>query len=97
MSRRWRPADWKNPELLVHDEDVAGQPNVIRRFYISCHESNIYEAGADAIYQPAYDKGKAEGKDELLEALKKQGKYAPKHGPDDPAGYLVFIPAMEGE
>lgn len=55
----WRPEGWENPHRDTGD-----------RYGLAFH--NAYEAGADAMYQPAYEKGKAEGKTELLEALAKQ-------------------------
>ncbi len=59
----YRPKDWDARKMM----EAYGQ---------SCPNEEMigdFEAGADAMYQPAFDKGKAEGKKELLEALKKQG------------------------
>ena len=76
----WRPKEgWKNPHEVIYKPGINSAVDVA--------EGQAYEAGADAMYQPAYDKGKAD----LLEALKKKGLANEK----GVRGYLVFIPEEE--
>lgn len=95
----YRPDGWKNPYSIL--------PKHMEREYPVTIEWDAYEAGADAMYQPAYDKGKEDGKKEVLEALKKDGDYIniqgygtqnvyyPKLLIKPAMGYVVFIPEEE--
>lgn len=79
----WRPEGWER----IHESDCSQNG-------CECHSD--FEAGADAMYQPAYDKGKAEGKGELLEALKGQSVPCDKGEKPNVAsptnGHWCFIP-----
>lgn len=76
-----RPEGWKTIPLWSRLCD--GIPITSRH--------DAYEAGADAMYQPAYDKGKAD----LLEALIEKGT-PHVNIPDNQVGVIVYIP-IEGK
>ncbi len=91
----WRPKEWKNPLVVIEQSCVISDAT----------PSQIFEAGADAMYEPAYNKGKEDGKKELMEALKKSEDYIESVFPDTETlvygkwvkvksrkGWLVFIP-----
>jgi len=97
-----RPGNWENPyesevKAILNRGGYRGSlptENLERK-------SKIFEAGADAMYEPAYNKGR---KDER-EALKVEGKYTKYHRLSTPLpgykqprrikGWLVFIPDKE--
>lgn len=83
----WRPLRWKNPYFEVchdiYETLVIATPyglivvNEPTRLTLDELEdgARIYEDGASAMYQPAYDKGRKD----LLEELRERGK---KEGPE---------------
>ena len=81
--KTWRSDGWKNPHGM----------------YTSDGAYDDYEDGADAMYEPAHEKGKAEGKKELLEELRKNNKVnvaiMGEPLPLNAEGMLVFIPDEE--
>ncbi len=57
----WRPEGWDNPYQYPawHDWEMSGY-----RKPLDVHKNEAYEEGASAMYEPAYNKGKEEGKAE---------------------------------
>ncbi len=71
MTTNWRPSEWKN--LYARPVITGPEP-----CYIGGKKAqelaSVFEAGANAMYPFALEKGKAEGKEELLEALREKGE-----------------------
>ena len=53
----WRPEGWKNPHEIEYKPGVNSAVDVA--------EGLAYEAGADAMYEPAYQKGRKDEREEL--------------------------------
>ena len=84
----YRPDGWVNPNkiLIINPVPEGSDPTAYTAF----------EEGADAMYQPAYDKGKADGKKELLESLRAEGRDVHETYPHSTEnGTIVFIPDVE--
>jgi hypothetical protein len=78
----YRPEGWKNPYVEYH-EDFG--------YLVQDDEFDAYEAGANAMYQPAYDKGREEER----EALRRKGNSRGGRVENDivfGTGTWVFIP-----
>ena len=91
----WRPEGWKN---LYGTIEFTGHPQIDADLYVMALMARAYEAGADAMYEAAYQKGKAEGRKELLNELRNKGKRQTEimnlftGEITRQAGTLVFIP-----
>ena len=89
----WRPEGWKNPyETYEVPKIRCSEECNVRHF--------TYEAGADAIYQSAYDKGRKDEREDLkkdgdfidIRGYGTQNVYYPKLLIKPAIGYVVFIP-----
>ncbi len=81
----WRPKEgWAKPKIINNPLHCLAPQECAKSFY---------EAGADAMYEPAYEKGKKDGKKELLETLRKTGGHVDAWvEPARQKGVWVFIP-----
>ena len=63
----WRPKEgWDAHKIANAEKERVGQ------FGYSPSWADLVEAGADAMYQPAYEKGKADGRAEMLDEVRMQ-------------------------
>ena len=88
----WRPSDWKNPYELKRKEERLYAEGGDMSFIAKLEKARVFEAGADAMYKPAYEKGRRELLKELRDLAKEQEEsefLLPLNS--DVGGCIVFI------
>ena len=87
---KWRPPDWKRFDEKYGDlSSTVYNPMSIQT---PLNIPDAYEAGADAMYEPAYQKGRRDER----EALRKGGVHIDNPSPGRKAGTINFKKRITG-